>query len=236
MTITLIAPGSSRAASEPPSATVSAVLQRWRRQIASRSELAEQRGPRPFALVGYRVSGRTEDTLVPLDRLSFVALFDERDNDDRLDTRFLAARVCGDAAGIRVGGVDQTLFDKNIRLAPASQSGSRLDPHDAALCELAFGWEQYLERINRHPHYPRRNSIRWPQWHAEVMPSASAGTTQLVHWDTAVAQRLPVLKVWADVAGLPKRQIIAGAPRRVLCGIHGSVTFDLFHSRFRRGD
>lgn len=236
MTTTLVAPCPDRARSDSPSAAVSAVLQRWRRQIASRSDLAERRGPRPFALIGYRVSGSTSDTLVPIERLSFVALFDERDEEDRLATRFLAARVSGNAAGLRVGGVDQTLFDKNIRLAPASQCGSRLDPRDAELCELAFGWEQYLERVDRHPHYPRRNVIRWPRWFAEVIGSAAHGTTELVPWDTAVAQGLAVLKIWADVGRLPKRQIIAGDPRRTLRGADGPVTFDLFHSRFRRGD
>ncbi|MBL9083333.1 MAG: hypothetical protein JNK76_16075 [Planctomycetales bacterium] len=153
-----------------------------------------------------------------------------------MTTRLIAARASRDAGGLRVGGVNQTLFDKNIRLAPATQNGSRLDPRDAELCELAFGWEQYLERVNRHPHYPRRNLIRWPQWYAEAAASAARTPTELVPWETAVAQELSILKVWADVGGLPKRQIIAGDPRRVLCGTEGRLTFDLFHSRFRRGD
>lgn len=234
---TLVAPCSRRATSDSPQASISVVLQRWRRQIASRSELAERRGPRPFALVGYRISGRSDDTLVPLERLSFVALFDERDDLDRLATRFVACRVCGDADGLRIGGAQQTLFDKNIRLAPASQSGSRLDPRDAELCELAFGWEQYLERVNRHPYYPRRNLIRWPQWYAEVVTSSFArDTTKLVPWEQAASAGLTVVRAWADVAGLPKRQIISGEPRRVLCGVNGPVQLDLFHSRFRRGD
>lgn len=216
---------------------IASILQRWRRQIASRSELAERRGPRPFVVVGYRISGRSADALVPLERLSFLALFDVRDDEDCLATRLVACRVTGDAIGLRVGGVEQTLFDKNVRLAPASQSGSRLDPRDAELCERAFAWEQFLERINRHPHYPRRNAIRWPQWYAQVTSAATTrGIRDLIPWDTSVGEGLPILRIWADLAGVPKRQVLAGEARHVLCGTQGPVTFDLFHSHFRRAD
>ncbi len=237
MSMTLAVPGSERSTSQTSSSPTSSVLQRWRRQIASRTELAERRGPRSFGLLGYRMSGRQDNWLVPLDRLSFVALFDERDDEDRLATRLLGVRATGNITGLRIGGVDQTLFDKNLRLAPASQSGSRLDPRDTELCELALGWEQYLERVNRHPHYPRRNIIRWPQWYAQVTSAApTRGLRDLVSWETARAERLPITKLWADVTGVPKRQILAGEPCHVLCGAQGPFVFDLFHSRFRRDD
>lgn len=237
MSMTLAVPGSERSTSRPSSSPTSSVLQRWRRQIASRTELAEHRGPRPFALVGYRICGRQDDSLVPLDRLSFVALFDERDDEDRLATRLLGVRATGSAVGLRIGGADQTLFDKNVRLAPTSRSGSRLDPQDTTLCELAFGWEQYLERINRHPHYPRRNVIRWPRWYAQVTTAApTRGLRDLVPWETALAEGIPIIRVWADLTSVPKRQVVAGEPRHGLCGAQGPLVFDLYHSRFRRND
>ncbi len=79
------------------------ILQRWRRQIAGRLELAERRGIRPFALVGYRVHGVEVGPLVPLERLSFVALYDERDDDDRLLTRLVGVRSRFESGDLLVG-------------------------------------------------------------------------------------------------------------------------------------
>ncbi|MBL9090490.1 MAG: hypothetical protein JNL96_04660 [Planctomycetaceae bacterium] len=219
----------------------SLVLQRWRRQIAGRSGPAERRGPRPFALVGCRARATQSERLVPLERLSFVALFDERDDDDRLITRLVGVRagVVGDK--LIIGGRNNTLFDKDIRSAPCSGNGRRLDPRDAELCELALGWEQHLERVNRHPHYPRRNMLRWPAWWCEVaaasadVPTRFYGARTLVPLETALTRSFPFGRVFADVAGLPKRQVLAGADmQRLLCGTSGSLTFDLFQTRFRR--
>lgn len=222
------------------SSAASQVLQRWRRQIAGRNDLAERRGARPFALVGFRIRADQSETLVPLERLSFVALFDDRDDDDRLLTRLVGVRARLDGAQLFVGGADNTLFDKDVRSAPCSNHGRRLDPQDADLCELALGWEKHLERVNRHPHYPRRNVLRWPTWWCEIasvpadVSTRRSGIRTLIPLETALARSLPIGRVFADVAGLPKRQVLAGAdPRRLLCGQSGPVTFDLFQTRFR---
>ena len=217
------------------------VLQRWRRQVAGRHELAERRGVRPFALVGYRTRAAPSERLVPLERLSFATLFDEREDDDRLVTRLVGvrARLTGDR--LVIGGADNTLFDKDVRAAPCSGSGRRLDPQDAELCELALGGERHLERVHRHPHYPRRNVLRWPAWWCAVaaappdVPTRRHGGDTLIALETALTSSLSIGRVFADVGGLPKRQVLAGADlRRVLCGTAGAVTFDLFHTRFRR--
>lgn len=243
MTVTLRARRACESGTNAPDPQISATLQRWRRQIAGRTDLAERRGVRPFALVGYRISGNVEGSLVPLDKLSFVALFDERDEDNRLATRLVACRARLNAEHLQIGGAEWSLFDKNVRLAPAGACGGRLDPRDGPLCELALSWEQHLERVNRHPHFPRRNLLRWPQWWCRLNTSAADVPThdvdgqRLVRLDTALAARLPIAAVYADVAGVSKRQVLAGAePRRVLCGVQGDVVFDLYHSRFRRAD
>lgn len=219
---------------------ISQTLQRWRRQIASRTALAERRGIRPFALVGCRVLGTESGTLVPLERLSFLVMFDDR-NDDHLSTRLLGFRARLVSGRLQIGGPEGSLFDKDVRLAPGTGSGSRLDPHDAELCELALGWEQHLERLNRHPHFPRRNILRWPAWWCVVgalpseLPTKSFGPHQLVPLEAAVARGLSIAGVFADVAGLPKRQVLAGAdPQRLLSGGQGVVAFDLVRTRFRR--
>jgi len=217
------------------------VLQRWRRQVASRNELAERRGVRPFALVGYRTRAAPSERLVPLERLSFTALFDERDDDDCLTTRLVGVRARLVNSQLVIGGADNTLFDKDVRAAPCSGSGRRLDPQDAELCELALGWEQHLERVHRHPHYPRRNVLRWPTWWCEVsqtppyVPTHCHDGCTLISLETALAHVLPIGRIYADLHGLAKRQVLADAdPRQVLCGTAGPVTFDLFHTRFRR--
>ena len=225
------------------SSNISETLQRWRRQIASRTTLAERRGIRPFALIGCRIAGTESGTLVPLERLSFVVMFDDRNDDDRLSTRLLGFRARWVSDRLQIGGPEGSLFDKDVRLAPGTGSGSRLDPHDAELCELALGWEQHLERLNRHPHFPRRNILRWPAWWCVVgtipsgLPTKSLGRQQLVPLETAVARGLSITGVFADVAGLPKRQVLAGAdPRRLLSGGQGVVAFDLVRTRFRRAE
>ena len=219
----------------------SRILQRWRRQVAARNELAERRGARQFALVGYRMREAPAERLVPLERLLYVALFDDRDDQDRLVTRLVGvrARFVGDQ--LILGGPDNTLFDKDVRSAPCSGSGRRLDPQDAELCELALGGERHLERVHRHPHYPRRNVLRWPAWWCAVaaappdVPTRRHGGDTLIALETALTSSLSIGRVFADVGGLPKRQVLAGADlRRVLCGTAGAVTFDLFHTRFRR--
>jgi len=225
----------------PSGHSASQVLQRWRRQIAGRSELAERRGVRPFALVGYRVQGSESELLVPLERLSFIALFDERDDDDRLLTRLIGVRGRFDSGKLTVGGPELTLFDKDVRSPPGTGHGRRLDARDAELCELALSWEQHLERVNRHSHYPRRGTPRWPTWWCDVgslPPDATSRTCNgvvMISLATAIERALPVRRLFADLTGLPKRQVVAcDVPQRLLVGTSGPLTFDLVHSRFRR--
>lgn len=217
------------------------ILQRWRRQIAGRLELAERRGIRPFALVGYRVHGVEVGPLVPLERLSFVALYDERDDDDRLLTRLVGVRSRFESGDLLVGGPGLTLFDKNVRSPPGAGRGRQLDARDTELCDLALGWEQHLERVNRHPHYPRRGTLRWPEWWCEVgslpagIGSRNAQGAPLVPVDTAVALELSIRRVFVDLTGSPKRQVVrCDDPQRALQGACGSCTFDFVHTRFRR--
>src|SRR5690606_34258722 len=50
----------------------------WRRQIGHRHTVAAERGPRPFAVISFRVQGAlVEERYVPLRRLTLVALYDQ---------------------------------------------------------------------------------------------------------------------------------------------------------------
>lgn len=238
MSVSTVAPA-VRAHRITPAA--SQVLQRWRRQIAGRTDLAERRGARPYALVGYRLHGPETGSLVPLERLSFVALFDERADDDRLLTRLVGVRGRVESDKLTIGGPEQSLFDKDVRSPPGAGRGRQLEACDAELCELALGWEQHLERVNRHPHYPRRNTLRWPAWWCDVgslpagLDSRTTRGNAVIPFDTAITLGLPIRRVFADLTGLPKRQIAAcDAPHRALQGTAGSLTFDFLQTRFRR--
>lgn len=240
------APSRSRAASTPaadPTVT-SALFQTWRRQIACREQLADERGPRPFALIGFRIRGGSTAPsmkLVPFERLSFLAMFDERSDDDRMSTRLLGLRPSLGSEGIQIGGTELCLFDRDVRCAPAvGATGRRLDLADTALMETALGWERFLERVGSHPHYPRRSVLRWPTWWCTVAQVPSGVVVRddhgrsLVPLDEALKQQLSILSVFADVTLVPKRQVVAcAAPARSLLGQAGVTSFDLFHSRFR---
>ena len=187
----------------------------WRRQIGHRHTLAAERGPRPFAVIGFRVQGALiEDRYAPLRRLTLVGLFDHQQGDGRLATRLVGAAVHVEPQGLSIGGVEHTRFDKDLRLAPAcGRVGARLDAADAEFFEFALSLERFLERCARHPYMPRARVPRLPT----LEPGAAADETSLV-----------------DVTTLPKRQVLRlSTPEKDLVGRVGTTLFDFVNTRFR---
>jgi hypothetical protein len=209
--------------------------------VGCRLRFGERRGPRPLALIGYQVWGAISNSLIPVDRLRFFSLFDEQTSDDHLATRVLGFRAHLTASGIEFGGISGSLIDKDLRLPPArGGSGRRLDAADTGLVEAAFGWERHLERCARHPHYPRRAMLRFPDWWCVVrgpvgeLPLRDHQGQGLVELGPALERGFTVEVVFADLQYVPKRQVMAcDDPERLLCGTTGLTTFDLYHSRFR---
>ncbi len=190
------------------------VMHAWRRQIGHRHVLAQQRGPRPFCVVSYRVRGRPVDgRYVRLRDLTLVALYDELVDGGELITRLVGVAASISAGGLCLGGIELSRFDKDLRRAPGlGRCGARLDAGDGEFCEFALALENYLERCARHPHMPRRSAPRLP-----VVDAAVADDSWLV-----------------DVTTLPKRQVIRlDSPQRDLVGCVGTTTFDFYHTRFR---
>lgn len=186
-----------------------APMDTWRRQIGHRHRLAAERGPRPFAVISYRVRGRpVDDRYVPLRHLTLVALYDERTPDGELATRLVGVGGLIDGVALRFGGPALSRFDKNLRMPPqAGGRGPRLDAADDEFLSFALSLERYLERCARHPYVPRRRLPRLP----------SVTTDGLI-----------------DLSHLPKRQVILlDSPAHDLCGCVGSTTFDFYHTRFR---
>ncbi len=197
----------------PLSAEGRELMQLWRRQLGGRARLAEERGPRPFAVISYRVRGMVLDQTIELRRLSLMALFDDRLSSGDLTTRLVGIDGMLEWEAVQFGGPQLSRFDKDLRLAPAAGGkGRRLDVA-SDLAATALHLERYLERCARHPYFPRRRVPQLP-------------TVRLVHGTPYV-----------DLAGLPKRQVIAlDDPAVDLCGSVGSTRFDFYHTRFHVAD
>ena len=193
------------------------LMQKWRRQLGQRARVAERHGPRPFAVIGYRVHGPAIDGCVPLRNLTLVALFDELLPSGTLATRLVGVVGSVTTNGIRFGGPALSRCDKDLRLAPAAGGrGPRLDAADEEFLSFALQLERYLERCARHPYVPRRQVPRLPG-----LPegSANSGEACLV-----------------ELTSLPKRQVLPlNSPRDDLRGRCGSTEYDFYHTRFRVG-
>jgi hypothetical protein len=191
------------------------LMQAWRRQLGQRARLADRNGPRPFAVVSYRVRGRVIGGHVTLRQLTLVALFDERLESGELATRLVGVTGTIEADGVRFGGPALSRFDKNLWLAPAAGGrGARLDAADAEFLSFSLQLERFLERCARHPYVPRCRVPRFPVVPVGGVPPGDSCRVEL--------------------ASLPKRQVMAlDAPRTDLRGRFGSTVFDFYNTRFR---
>lgn len=218
-----------------------AVIQSWRRQIGSRARLADQRGPRPYVLVSYQLREVPVDGLVPLNRITFVSMFDQRIDDGATATWVLGfgAQVLSD--GVQFGGLAASRFCKDLRLSPTCGGpGRRLDAANRDTAEAALSWERHIERHARHPHYPRRVTPRMPDVWVSVPGSSSSSTTVrrcntllLVPLARSATRPTEISDYYIDLTSFPKRQVIGvDDPSKALCGQSGEVSFDLYHSRF----
>lgn len=194
--------------------TASTLMQLWRRQIGHRHDVADERGPRPFVVVGFRRREPSGEELTPLRSLTLVALYDEHTADGGLATRMVGVAGRVEAGGVRFGGPELTRFDKDLRLAPAEGGrGRRLDAADGPLLEYALQLERFLERSSRHPYMPRGRVPRLP-----VLPDEPLQGEPLVDFRT-----------------LPKRQILLFDSPADLRGRFHSTAYDFYHTRFRGG-
>lgn len=193
-------------------------MQLWRRQVGFRTRVAEARAPRPFAVIGCRVHGPTAGaSLVELRRLTLVAVYDAHSDSGKLTTRVVGVGGAVERGEPRFGGTTLSRFDKDLRLAPtAGGRGAHFDAADGELLEFVLGLERHLQRCSLHPHSPRRRAPRLPLFVAGEGMSEG--------------------KEFADLASIPKRQVLAFETPRNLEGRVGSTTFDFFHTRFRAAD
>lgn len=214
-------------------------IQQWRRQIGCRMHLRARQGPRPQALLTYRIDVEPENGLVPLDRILFLVLFDEERRDDRCElqlyTRFAGYATTIEQGRIQIGGAARCRFSKDLRRSPAvGGRGSRLDALDRDLVVQALAEERYLERHARHPHFPRRNSPKLPSlWVvANSLTTEGDGFQKLVPLEERASDGAAG-EIFVDLRSFPKRQVLnVNHPRRDLYGGAGRVEFDFYHSPF----
>jgi hypothetical protein len=194
-------------------------MHEWRRQVGHRHVVAAQRGPRPFAILGFKTKGEPDyEANIALPKLTLIAVFDAYDDHGELQTRVVGVGGALESGHLRFGGDDLARFDKDLRLAPtAGGRGHRFDAGDGELLALALRLERHLERCARHPHYPRRRSPRLP------LLAADQGA--------AVGEAI------VNLTSLPKRQVLAfDTPARDLVGRSGVTSFDFVHTRFHAAD
>lgn len=215
-------------------------LQQWRRQIGCRMHHMLRQGPRPHALLSYRLHAEPEHGLVPLNRITFFVMFDEWRVDSQ-EERQLVTHFRGFSADVihgrvRLGGAELCRLDKDLRRAPVvGGRGTRLDAIDSGLIETALAWERSLERHSRHPHYPRRQTPKLPSlWSSTNESSAEEdGFRHLAPWEEAVDAGVLATQVLVDVRSFPKRQVFClSNVSRDLRGRSGCIEFDFCSSRF----
>jgi hypothetical protein len=140
-----------------------ALLQRWRQQVARQQRRHASQGPRPLAAIGYQVHGPVTDGLVDLRRVVYLSLFDELRGDGRLATRVAGFTSAIVPWGIKIGGPEQSRFEKDLGWPPAYEAkGRRFDLAHSELLTTALDLDRSLERHERFPHLPRLRQPRWP--------------------------------------------------------------------------
>jgi hypothetical protein len=105
-----------------------------------------------------------------------VALHDEMDAAGRLAIRVAGFSVTAVPWGIKIGGPEQSRFEKDLGRPPALRAkGRRFDLAQPDVLAMALDLDRLVERHLRFLHLPRRRQPRWPAlWAAFAPPVAVA--------------------------------------------------------------
>jgi hypothetical protein len=150
-------------------------LDQWRQRLGGRRRRTQ---PQSLAATGYLINGPVLDSLIEVENLTIVILWDEE-----IRPGHCALRLAGYAGnrvpwGVRFGGTDNCQFYKDLLLQPvAGARGYRLDLANPELLELGLQLDRELERHARfrrrhvHPH------LRLPKLWAAFRPTDAAAIT-----------------------------------------------------------
>ena len=130
------------------SLNVDELVNRWHRQIGRRRPYRHQR---PLAALGFlRRSNEKAETLVELQRLLAVVLFDESIGRPVPALRLVGYGACQLPDGVQWGGPEQSKFYKDLRLAPEPGAWSlQLDATNIDLLHLALQLHSDIHRVDR---------------------------------------------------------------------------------------
>jgi hypothetical protein len=123
----------------------------WRRQIGRRHR---NRDPRRLGALGFLSNGAAIDDLIEVEKLVLVVVNDETAARGNITTRVAGYTGRPIPWGVCWGGVENSLFQKNLLLQPmAGARGQRMDTASEALLRLAL---QLDREMHRHLLYGRR--------------------------------------------------------------------------------
>ena len=97
--------------------------------------------------MGYLTNGPVVEDLIEIDKLVLVVVHDETAARGNLMTRVAGYSGCSIPWGIRWGGAENSLFEKNLLLQPmAGARGQRLDTASESLLRLALQLDRDMQR------------------------------------------------------------------------------------------
>jgi hypothetical protein len=154
------------------------LVRRWREQIARQQRRRVAQGPRGLAALGYLVRGPQPSGLVDLRRVVFVALCDRSQADGHLATRVVGFSAACAPWGVKIGGPEQSRFEKDLLRAPAiGGKARRFDLAHPDVLTLALDLDRLVERHVRFPGMPRHRQPRWPALWAAFTRRVSSNLT-----------------------------------------------------------
>lgn len=238
----------------------SALAKRWRRQVDRQRHQRELASLRDLAAIGYLINGPIrDDNLVDVRGLVQVVVHDHREA-GLLRTRVAGYKAAGVPWGVKIGGPENHLFEKDLLERPMRRGrGRRLGLGHPELLALALRLDRELVRRARYPYMPCAQEPRWPQLWAAIEPAAAnrlrgSGpefeTWQRMHPGAELPSRrvlgiraFPLafvghasnwfITVVADLRSVPKRQVFTlGHELSGLKGFRAAVEYDLVDSRF----
>lgn len=123
-------------------------LDQWRQRFGGRCRRVQ---PRPLAAMGYLVNGPVIDSLVEIENLTIVLLYDEQIRPGHCALRVAGYAGCRVPWGVRFGGPENCEFCKDLALQPVPGArGYRLDVDDTEILSLGIALERELDCHTRH--------------------------------------------------------------------------------------
>jgi hypothetical protein len=149
--------------------------------------------------MGYLANGPAIDSLIEVENLTLVVLYDEPLPHGRCALRLAGYSASPIPWGVRFGGSDQCRFFKDLWLQPVPDGrGYRLNLADEELLALGLQLERELDRCTRFCRQPLREQVRLPKLWAAFRPADA----------TSITGDGPELAAYAQRTGRPPQRLL----------------------------